>query len=294
MKRQYIFFEIADVVIKIEIPEKIIKEDMPYINFLTVPKKEDIRVSCDILSNLPKTNERLIYYDTRNLVYGENIGIRYIGHFERPENINGASCYIYYDYKQMDSYKVVLRKNDSISLGTVLSGIGIEFLMARKCRVILHSCFISYQAKGIVFTGPSGIGKSTQAELWRLNRPQVEIINGDRSILSCQNNTPMVYGLPFCGSSKIALNKSVPLRAIVILCQGKENNICSLGDMEAVKQIYSECSVSPWDRQCIQNVLEVLKCIVSKVPVYVLSCLPEKSAVDLLDQVLHKREVLNE
>lgn len=294
MKRKYVFFEIADVVIKIEIPEKVIKEDVPYSNFLTVPKKESIRIGCDIVPNLPNTNKRLIYHDTRNLVYKEDMSIRYIGHFEKAGNIHGASCYIYYDCANLDYYKVVLKENDLISLDTILSGIGIDFLMARKHRVILHSSFISYKGNGIVFTAPSGTGKSTQAELWRINRSQVEIINGDRSILSCKNGMPIVYSLPFCGSSGIALNKSVPLQAIVILRQGKENKILKLSSMEAIKQIYSECSVSPWDRQCVQNILEVLSDIVARVPVYLLSCLPEKSAVDLLDEVLQKGELLNE
>ena len=50
-------------------------------------------------------------------------------------------------------------------------------------RIIhLHSSYIIYHDKAILFTGPSGIGKTTQAELWR-DYQGAEIINGDVTLI---------------------------------------------------------------------------------------------------------------
>lgn len=43
--------------------------------------------------------------------------------------------------------------------------IGMETLFLRKSCLMIHAAFIRWQEKGILFTAPSGTGKSTQAEL---------------------------------------------------------------------------------------------------------------------------------
>ena len=43
---------------------------------------------------------------------------------------------------------------------------GLEHLLATQRAVILHSAYIDYKGKAILFSAPSGTGKSTQAELW--------------------------------------------------------------------------------------------------------------------------------
>ena len=45
----------------------------------------------------------------------------------------------------------------------------------------MHASLIARNEIGIMFIGPSGIGKTTQAELWKKYR-EAQIINGDRGI----------------------------------------------------------------------------------------------------------------
>ena len=162
----------------------------------------------------------------------------------------------------------------------------LDLIMAHHNRVILHSAYITYRGEGIVFTAPSGTGKSTQAELWANSHDDVEIINGDRSILSCDGDRPMVHGLPFCGTSGICKNVSAPLRAAVVLRQGRENRIRRLGSAEAIRLLMSECAVSPWDSDGTRNILDLLIRIVERIPVYYFSCVPDQSAVRVLEEAL--------
>ena len=56
---------------------------------------------------------------------------------------------------------------------------------------------IAFQNKAILFSAPSGTGKSTQADLWQKYVRGVEIINGDRAIIGIEDNGVKAYGLPF-------------------------------------------------------------------------------------------------
>lgn len=286
METTELFLKIAGLVIRFAIPESDIPLDSICRGFLTNKKAADIYIEGIIQKKLPGVNEEPVYCDKKNIVFGIRQISRYIGRFSCGENVNSARCCIQYDANKPGFYRLTIKKKVELSAEALLKSIGLEYLLALNNRVVLHSSYIIYEGKGIVFTAPSGTGKSTQADLWKQNRKHVEIVNGDRSVLSCEEQIPMVHGIPFCGSSGISLNRTVPLCAIVVLRQGKENKICRLRGAEAVKMIYSECCVSPWDKKCMENILQLLITITEETPVYLLSCLPDVSAVELLDKTL--------
>ena len=163
---------------------------------------------------------------------------------------------------------------------------GLPHILADFRRVILHSSFLAYKGKAILYTAPSGTGKSTQAELWRVHRPGAEIVNGDRSVLSCDGGQPYAHGIPLCGTSGITKNRSMPVRAIIVLRQGPENRIRRLGAREAFTMLFSECSVALWSREDTGTVTDLLIGIISSVPVYLYACRPDASAVDDLEAAL--------
>ena len=104
---------------------------------------------------------------------------------------------------------------------------GWEQFLIQKNRLILHASLLNTQFGGLIFSGPSGIGKSTQAELWK-EYEGAEQINGDRPILYKKENVWMGYGSPYAGSSKFYVNKGVPVRAIMLLAQGEDCRIMPL------------------------------------------------------------------
>ena len=50
-----------------------------------------------------------------------------------------------------------------------------------------------YKGKAIAFSGPSGVGKSTQAEIWK-QCFQADILNGDRALLRKADQGWKAYG----------------------------------------------------------------------------------------------------
>lgn len=203
---------------------------------------------------------------------------------EKCSQHSWTSC-LHYTLPAPDAYDIYFHSPPS-SEKDIFNAMCLDLIMAHHNRVILHSAYITYRGEGIVFTAPSGTGKSTQAELWANSHDDVEIINGDRSILSCDGDRPMVHGLPFCGTSGICKNVSAPLRAAVVLRQGRENRIRRLGPAEAIRLLMSECAVSPWDSDGTRNILDLLIRIVERIPVYYFSCVPDQSAVRVLEEAL--------
>ncbi|BCJ96610.1 hypothetical protein acsn021_41790 [Anaerocolumna cellulosilytica] len=151
--------------------------------------------------------------------------------------------------------------------------------------IVLHAAAIEWERQGILFCGPSGMGKTTQANLWKKHMG-ARIINADRPALRIIGNTPYVYGTLWNGSSKKFKNKSVPLRAIVVLEQAVENSIHNLDGREAAKRLLPRCFLPYYQPEIMDLALCNLENIIALVPVYKLRCRPDNEAVELVYQCL--------
>ena len=96
-------------------------------------------------------------------------------------------------------------------------------------RVTCHCSYIIRDGEAILFAGFKQVGKSTQAELWK-KYGNAEIINGDRAILKMKDGRVYACGTPYCGSSKIALNRIAPVKAIILLSKGDKNEATFVED----------------------------------------------------------------
>lgn len=177
-----------------------------------------------------------------------------------------------------------IRLNETSS---ILNLIGLEKILLDNQAFLLHSSFIRYRCRGILFSAPCGTGKSTQADLWEKFRGS-DTLNGDRAGVRCIDGAWTAFGMPFAGTSGIYRNESAPLTAIVTLAQGPENVIRRLRPMEAVRKLLPECSCRRWDPAFMNGMLDLLLQLVSQVPVYHLECRPDEGAVNLLHDTLEK------
>ena len=147
--------------------------------------------------------------------------------------------------------------------------------------LLFHASYISTDGGAVLFTAQCGVGKSTQAELWR-KYMGAEVINGDKAGVSVEENGVFAHGLPFCGTSGICKNKTVPLKAIVLLSQAPENKINRVTGVQAIQSlmgnIYLDFVAPGETQQCVDALIELL----STVPVYHLQCTPDEDAVEAL------------
>lgn len=156
-------------------------------------------------------------------------------------------------------------------------------LMSRPC-LILHCAYTEYQGKAMLFSAPSGTGKTTQAGLWERYRGS-RTVNGDKALLEYNGTTWTANGWPVCGTSEICENKTLPVGCIVMLSQAKMNQAWRLQPAEAFKSLYGQITMNRWDQEGTGQKLDLLEQLVGKVPVYHLACDISEDAVKTLERV---------
>lgn len=286
-------FEIAGKILSVEFPAAVEMEEA-YLRFLTRGKKPDIVIHIQLWEMKPDLQKgRRLYrggYDVYEIEKKEGYVVEQsheetgIPYFQMILKKTEASVYFAYVKEE------ALWRYQFIS--EVFRAIDLEHLLNRKRVFFLHASFIEWKGEGILFTAPSGTGKSTQAKLW-MDYEKAKIINGDRAAVANQAGEWRAYGLPYAGSSRIFLNRSSRIGAIIVLRQEKENRLERLKPSEAFRWIYSEATVQYWDYTYQDILTAMLMELVMAVPVYRLSCLPEQSAVEILKKELEQKNGSN-
>lgn len=169
--------------------------------------------------------------------------------------------------------------------GNSLFHLAPETVLLREGRLVLHAACVDTPYGGLLFSGPSGIGKSTQAELW-LRRDGVRQINGDRPILAKDGNGWRAYGSPYAGSSRCHVNESCRVRAVVLLRQAPDNAMRRLEAVESFSGVFAGITVNTWDPEDVSRAADLAEALVRDVPVYELACRPDDGAVELLRREL--------
>ena len=167
----------------------------------------------------------------------------------------------------------------------IFNAMALEKVLMKHKAIILHSSYIIHKQKAILFTAPSGTGKSTQASLWERYRDAV-IVNGDRTILCERDGEVYAYGMPVCGSSDICLNQNAPVHAIIYLSQSPKNEIQQISLKQRIKYLISETTINFFDAEYLNQAIEVLTRIAQKVDMFSFSCTKEKDAVETLGNYL--------
>ena len=179
----------------------------------------------------------------------------------------------------------ILKGHERTTYFSLLNCLALDKTMNDYGRLLLHSSFIETPQGAILFTAPSGTGKSTQADLWNQYKGTV-IINGDRSGVWKENGIWMAGGVPWCGTSGICINRSMPLKAVVILRQDKQNELVDVRVSEKFKALMEQTTINPWNKEMYINAQNLLLDLCQNVPVYWLSCLPDREAVEILAKEL--------
>lgn len=183
-----------------------------------------------------------------------------------------------------------MRRQIPLHFDWLLGICGLHKALLCRDRPILHAACVGWQGSAVLFTAPSGTGKSTQAALWQTHRG-AEIINGDRILLGKRDGRWYAHGYPCCGSSDICLNRSLPLRAVVVLAQGQENRVEALTAGEKIRMLSAGMVLTPGDMDQIDMAFRLAAEIAGQVPVLRLVCRPDGEAVDVLENDLEETRI---
>ena len=142
---------------------------------------------------------------------------------------------------------------------------------AYKC-MFMHCSALSYRGNGVLFTAPSGTGKSTHSALWKKYFGEsVTMVNDDKPLLRFEEDAIYVCGTPWDGKHRQSNNIMVPIKAIVVLSQGKTNRICLADKRVALYHILNQ-TIRSDDAAVMGQVLDFCERILRDIPVYLLQC----------------------
>ena len=163
------------------------------------------------------------------------------------------------------------------------------FALERRqiCRdaLIFHCAYLQFGDGAILFTAPSGTGKTTQGNLWEKHRGAVTV-NGDRALLQKIGGVWTVQGWPVCGTSEVCHNRALLIRAIVTLSQAPHDTAEKLRPAKAFTQVFSQITANRWNRLDYLRAMELTEQLINEVPVFHLACTMEVSAVETLEKAI--------
>lgn len=157
--------------------------------------------------------------------------------------------------------------------------------VSQRETLLLHASAVKFNGKAVIFSAPSGTGKTTQAELWQLYE-KAQILNGDKVFLKQEADGLRAWGSPWKGSSPYVMNESAPAAGVLILRQAEENRIRTLDTMEAMELFFPHVFFPCWDEECEAAAVKFLDRVMSELPVYLLECRPDQEAVELVKKEL--------
>lgn len=172
-----------------------------------------------------------------------------------------------------------------ITVNLVLTAMEIPTDLIRRGGFLLHASYIRHGDSAILFTAPSGTGKSTQAALWEQLRG-AQLINGDRVSVFVEPEGVFARGIPYCGSSGVNRNVCLRVNCIVSLEQAPVTSIVPLTGLRAFRRIWEGCTINLWDRQMVAACSDLVSRVVQSVPVFHLACTPDETAVAALEQAI--------
>lgn len=147
--------------------------------------------------------------------------------------------------------------------------------------LMLHSSALEYEGKAYLFSGPSGMGKSTHTRMWqKAFGDGVRTLNDDKPALRCIDGTWYAYGTPWCGKDGININDKAPVAGICFLRRGNENAIRRLSKFEATGAIMSQ-TLGAVNEKILSLLLKTVEKVVEDIPVYELKCLPDVAAAQM-------------
>lgn len=147
--------------------------------------------------------------------------------------------------------------------------------------MMLHASAVELDGRAYLFSGPSGVGKSTHTALWQRQFPNAVVFNDDKPALRNIDGRWFAYGTPWSGKNHLNTNIKVPLAGVCFLRRDTQNSIRKLFGIEAVSRLVQQTMHALCKIERLDFMLRCVEDIISHIPIYELSALPNAQAARL-------------
>lgn len=160
-------------------------------------------------------------------------------------------------------------------------------LLLKHGRFLFHGAAFLWHERAFLFTGQSGVGKSTQLRHWLAEYPEeVTVINGDKPIIQQTSQGFIVHPSPWTGKENWGGRSNAPLGGLIILKQGLEDDIRRLSAKEAVYPVFLQFLYRPVDKESLELVCRYEQVMLDRIPVWELTNTGTVSSARLTGQTL--------
>lgn len=172
------------------------------------------------------------------------------------------------------------------------------FFAQRKGFFAIHSASLLYHGQAWLFSGHSGMGKSTHTNLWK-EQFGTELINGDLNLIGWDESGKLaVYGMPWCGTSGIASTSAYPLGGITLLGRASDDHFEPLKPDQKIVRVMQRMISPVWESEMLEQNLEASEKLSGQIPIFYFLCTKEPSASermkDAIDQIQSEGEYSSE
>ncbi len=159
-------------------------------------------------------------------------------------------------------------------LGSLL----LLYMVHLKGGVLMHASAVIDRGNSYLFSGVSGIGKSTMAKLWF--ECGGDVINDDRVVLRLHDNVVKIYNNPMPYYQQY--HKEGILKKIFLLKQSPENYIKPISGVNAYSRVLGNFIQQFYEKEMVNKHLDYILKILDRVSVYEVGFKPDHEIVSLI------------
>jgi hypothetical protein len=160
-----------------------------------------------------------------------------------------------------------------------LDGLILYYLTVINGDIMIHASGVNHAGHGYIFSGVSGKGKSTMAQIW--DDSGAKIIHDDRLILRNTNGVYRMFNTPIYNNDE---PRESILNKIFIIEHGTENMIVPLKGANAVTQVMANCIQHNWGADIIARLLGSISIMCGAIPTSKLFFKPDRSVIDFITE----------
>lgn len=139
--------------------------------------------------------------------------------------------------------------------------------LAGYCDLVLHALGLRLDGRGYCFAGPSGIGKSTLAEMLN-NIPGIELLAEDNVVLRYVDGQFWIYGTPWHLDAKMCSSGSAPLDGILFLDRSIAPGVIDCKPLQGVTRILQTAFMPYYRKETLSGILDRLNLLSKTTPFY--------------------------
>lgn len=175
--------------------------------------------------------------------------------------------------------KVLTQNEDSFisPLSYPLGALILYYLTLNSNAFMIHASGVWDGETGRIFSGFSGVGKSTMAKIWE--EEGAHIVNDDRLIVREVNGEYFMYNTPMPYAD---LNKQAQVSKFYFPFHSKKNSAEKLSGTQALSQLMAFCFQHNYDKKYTEHLINQLERITQHCSTYKLGVVPTPSIIDYI------------